>query len=351
MPYFSIGSRDHPRIRGEHRILPPGQTLPGGSSPHTRGARPGVSPTGGIRGIIPAYAGSTSTRLAAIARRPDHPRIRGEHERLRCDTHSNTGSSPHTRGARRRSRAARRASRIIPAYAGSTSSRAGPSRGYRDHPRIRGEHGTGLSPPTLVPGIIPAYAGSTTSPNARACPPRDHPRIRGEHVLQLGADERGHGSSPHTRGAQPRQTHGPALQGIIPAYAGSTFFSWVPMSVAMDHPRIRGEHAAWVAWVVNWPGSSPHTRGAQPRQTHGPALQGIIPAYAGSTFFSWVPMSVAMDHPRIRGEHAAWVAWVVNWPGSSPHTRGAHRRVCRHGDRMGIIPAYAGSTRSRRSGS
>ena len=222
MPYFSIGSRDHPRIRGEHRILPPGQTLPGGSSPHTRGARPGVSPTGGIRGIIPAYAGSTSTRLAAIARRPDHPRIRGEHERLRCDTHSNTGSSPHTRGARRRSRAARRASRIIPAYAGSTSSRAGPSRGYRDHPRIRGEHGTGLSPPTLVPGIIPAYAGSTTSPNARACPPRDHPRIRGEHVLQLGADERGHGSSPHTRGARGLGRLGRQLAGIIPAYAGST---------------------------------------------------------------------------------------------------------------------------------
>ena len=99
MPYFSIGSRDHPRIRGEHRILPPGQTLPGGSSPHTRGARPGVSPTGGIRGIIPAYAGSTSTRLAAIARRPDHPRIRGEHTEHTAFTQALMGSSPHTRGA------------------------------------------------------------------------------------------------------------------------------------------------------------------------------------------------------------------------------------------------------------
>ena len=213
---------DHPRIRGEHVSMVRRCKYLGGSSPHTRGARPGRSRPPDHGGIIPAYAGSTPPRDARKPNSWDHPRIRGEHASESFCIASYSGSSPHTRGARRRSRAARRASRIIPAYAGSTSSRAGPSRGYRDHPRIRGEHGTGLSPPTLVPGIIPAYAGSTTSPNARACPPRDHPRIRGEHVLQLGADERGHGSSPHTRGARGLGRLGRQLAGIIPAYAGST---------------------------------------------------------------------------------------------------------------------------------
>ena len=111
----------------------------------------------------------------------DHPRIRGEHASSLAVSIISGGSSPHTRGARRR-------------------------RLDKDEHRR----------------IIPAYAGSTTSPNARACPPRDHPRIRGEHVLQLGADERGHGSSPHTRGARGLGRLGRQLAGIIPAYAGST---------------------------------------------------------------------------------------------------------------------------------
>ena len=55
----ALDGRDHPRIRGEHRIVPDGPTR--------------------RKGIIPAYAGSTGRRRVGYRRAPDHPRIRGEH--------------------------------------------------------------------------------------------------------------------------------------------------------------------------------------------------------------------------------------------------------------------------------
>ena len=72
------------------------------------------------------------------------------------------------------------------------------------------------------------------------------------------------------------------------------------------------------------PGSSPHTRGA-PYEGRGEEFRvGIIPAYAGSTGPSARTRSSVGDHPRIRGEHQ------VGYPLAASDAR--------------IIPAYAGST-------
>ena len=114
-------SGDHPRIRGEHFL--------------------GVVAERDVRGIIPAYAGSTEKEV-----------------RLRLRP---AGSSPHTRGA----------------LVASTS--AYPM--ILDHPRIRGEHKLATGYVNLREGIIPAYAGSTEW---------DKPFSNGSQ-----------GSSPHTRGA------------------------------------------------------------------------------------------------------------------------------------------------------
>ena len=135
----------------------------------------------------------------------------------------------------------------------------------------------------------------------------DHPRIRGEHLARAdvwnlsrgiipayaGSTEFGvdredatPGSSPHTRGARFLVLLQASLLGIIPAYAGST------------HPH--RAHAAF------WAGSSPHTRGAR---------TGGTDRHRGGR-----------DHPRIRGEHS--IKDIVRTP------------------RIGIIPAYAGSTSS-----
>ena len=205
----------------------------------------------------------------------------------------------------------------------------------------------------LPAAIISAYAGSTCGPMTVRVP------LRGSSPHTRGAPEGanrlhvGDGDHPRIRGEHVLDGAAVgAVGGIIPAYAGSTLVL----------PRSRCQ---------SW-GSSPHTRGAQSlpgarqggrgdhpriRGEHAPCGQphvvrlGIIPAYAGST----TPLDC----------HFAAVM------GSSPHTRGArpdcfgNRRRSRdhprirgeHAPRVGsrravkgIIPAYAGSTgRSLRS--
>ena len=339
---------DHPRIRGEHseRHDPKGNFT--GSSPHTRGALHSALRDQQRAGIIPAYAGSTTSRPPATIRRLDHPRIRGEHR-------------PGT---------ARLApwGRIIPAYAGSTS-RACPSRPLSwDHPRIRGEHG-GPRPPARrtstssphtrgaraspgpagpAPRIIPAYAGSTNGRRRKLPFDRDHPRIRGEHAQTALKTTIRAGSSPHTRGAPVVVAPPGGFVGIIPAYAGSTRQERVARGAVQDHPRIRGEHAALASQAHSIAGSSPHTRGAPGFGAVVDPETGIIPAYAGSTCRGARARSNTRDHPRIRGEHRhnSWTNPLAR--GSSPHTRGALLGLVDLGCQLGIIPAYAGSTEQYR---
>ena len=132
-----------------------------GSSPHTRGAQSETRPPESLRGIIPAYAGSTWRKCSSSPTTPDHPRIRGEHSFEKLPSAMARGSSPHTRGARRSA--------------------------------------DGVDDPW---GIIPAYAGST--------------------VLDFEDRGAGDGSSPHTRGALGPPPQPTSRRRIIPAYAGST---------------------------------------------------------------------------------------------------------------------------------
>ena len=73
-------------------------------------------------------------------------------------------------------------------------------------------------------------------------------------------------------------------------------------------------------------GSSPHTRGARGCCVRAGRRLGIIPAYAGSTDQLWTTPTIAQDHPRIRGEHVISGSFYDRSTGSSPHTRGAPRR-------------------------
>ena len=213
----------------------------------------------------------------------DHPRIRGEHLSWSTSSIGLEGSSPHTRGAHYRTRLL-----------------------------------------TTVMGIIPAYAGSTVSMTCSPMVREDHPRIRGEHIKTAAGWLGQAGSSPHTRGAHDRRCAVQRRWRIIPAYAGST-------------PKNEGFKKMPL-------GSSPHTRGA-PRRRRRHAHRGrIIPAYAGSTASSHFADNTCWDHPRIRGEHGILPFRRQYLLGSSPHTRGAQTGGCPISRRVGIIPAYAGST-------
>ena len=257
---------------------------PTGSSPRARGARPGAHGRGRGRGrgIIPACAGSTCRRACPCAATRDHPRVRGEHKRLIRHDPPGHGSSPRARGAPAQADALGEGRGIIPACAGSTVAVSGAGPEPADHPRVRGEHCrmnrpsrsiTGSSPRARgalydrrpgfgVSGIIPACAGSTT----RGFPPttvrRDHPRVRGEHGPRLLRHQECRGSSPRARGAHRHRRARRLPPGIIPACAGSTPAPQASADGCRDHPRVRGEHSQ--SQPVPWDrqGSSPRARGA-----------------------------------------------------------------------------------------
>jgi len=192
-----------------------------GSSPHSRGARPADLVGDRAGGIIPVFAGSTSSKTSTSRSSPDHPRIRGEHSTTYHYVAYMGGSSPHWRGAPGCARERITQPGIIPAFAGSTG-QAGRSRRYS--------------------GIIPAFAGSTHWWCSARTDWPDHPRIRGEHTATSSLVRGFIGSSPHSRGALVLPFAVLLLTRIIPAFAGSTSRSCRPSTRTRDHPRIRGDH-------------------------------------------------------------------------------------------------------------
>ncbi len=174
-------------------------------------------------------------------------------------------------------------------------------------------------------GIIPAHAGSTLGVAMPASLRRDHPRTCGEHSSTFRVLSEFPGSSPHMRGAHLVHDLPQGRHGIIPAHAGST------RSSASEQRDTTG--------------SSPHMRGA--RLERGLRRRGrrIIPAHAGSTLVVDGHGLVSPDHPRICGEHYQQMLAFDPEEGSSPHMRGARAAGGRGPHRRRIIPAHAGSTR------
>ena len=275
----------------------------------------------------------------------DHPRLRGEHAGTTETVDVWDGSSPLTRGTRLLVQPGQRRLRIIPAYAGNTSSSPVWSSWQADHPRLRGEHYSGfgqtvttegsspLTRGTLADGveptrkvrIIPAYAGNTVGETLRRTGWKDHPRLRGEHFDPITAKRWPPGSSPLTRGTRAGGHDQSRRAGIIPAYAGNTTPGRRHPSMLADHPRLRGEHLLTGPRSPRWTGSSPLTRGTlQGRPVTRPRPR-IIPAYAGNTCWGFRSSGRSQDHPRLRGEHEARSdQWNAD-DGSSPLTRGTPR--------------------------
>ena len=283
-PQHVPGIRAHPRSRGEHFSWELAPMRARGSSPLARGAPLSAEPADFKWRLIPARAGSTGWLWSITCRLRAHPRSRGEHwtwRSLRC---ASRGSSPLARGARPMRPARPPPTRLIPARAGSTTTRRSPRRTPRAHPRSRGEHRRragrarrrcGSSPLARgahssdgvtwsAKGLIPARAGSTTSRRARRCSARAHPRSRGEHTSNVSLRWLNEGSSPLARGARVPCGARSATPGLIPARAGSTPPPRRSPTCTAAHPRSRGEHARRGPPGSSGPGSSPLARGAPP---------------------------------------------------------------------------------------
>ena len=156
------------------------------------------------------------------------------------------------------------------------------------------------------------------------------------------------GSSPLTRGAPTIHQAKAHQPGLIPAYAGSTLTPHCCAREQRAHPRLRGEHTPSRWLVLGRQGSSPLTRGALRPTDQSVLDEGLIPAYAGSTGAQFTEATIGSAHPRLRGEHLRLDCDDSHLKGSSPLTRGARVGDSPAGVGVGLIPAYAGSTRDTR---
>ena len=153
-------------------------------------------------------------------------------------------------------------------------------------------------------GIIPAYAGNTSQSTARTPPAWDHPRVCGEHKITAGGASMEAGSSPRMRGTLMICRCTATNSRIIPAYAGNTCTSSMPIGTTRDHPRVCGEHFVGGLLCFFVLGSSPRMRGTPDLLTGPDAVDGIIPAYAGNTRSLRPSKTERRDHPRVCGEHS-----------------------------------------------
>ena len=133
----------HPRIRGERLHGFYASHAKPGSSPHTRGTRPGEVHIVPVARFIPAYAGNAEFSMRVPMIHPVHPRIRGERLMAAQFRRYRNGSSPHTRGTRRDHDGLQSATRFIPAYAGNAEADLSLMSMLAVHPRIRGERTDG----------------------------------------------------------------------------------------------------------------------------------------------------------------------------------------------------------------
>ena len=193
-------------------------------------------------------------------------------------------------------------------------------------------------------GIIPACAGNTTTFQPVATGYRDHPRVCGEHPTRRRTGPTAPGSSPRVRGT-PLEGLKPFLgAGIIPACAGNTVRGHDLVVHHRDHPRVCGEHWAVFRAIMRLAGSSPRVRGTLAFVPLAVFHRGIIPACAGNTAWPWLRWLMFRDHPRVCGEHQNLDISTKSTAGSSPRVRGTLRPQGRDAAGPGIIPACAGNT-------
>ena len=111
---------DHPRSRGEYAITADQQAGRWGSSPLSRGIPSWRLYNAAVLRIIPALAGNTSGLRSRLARSWDHPRSRGEYRLVEDTALAKSGSSPLSRGILEQELHSVAEIGIIPALAGNT---------------------------------------------------------------------------------------------------------------------------------------------------------------------------------------------------------------------------------------
>ena len=149
-----------------------------------------------------------------------------------------------------------------------------------------------------------------------------HPHVCGEH-LPAGQEAMARaGSSPRMRGTLGATRRLMMAGGLIPTYAGNTFFLALLSRRWRAHPHVCGEHGHNNLKPSATAGSSPRMRGTPRGKSKRRVGMGLIPTYAGNTLATSDSPQVVWAHPHVCGEHARRCSLRPNRRGSSPRMRG-----------------------------
>ena len=235
--------RAHPRVGGENAIR--AETVDGlrGSSPRGRGKLRGSCPAPLSRGLIPAWAGKTSS-ISIIPSLPRaHPRVGGENMVVMRAFPSCQGSSPRGRGK-------------PPPPARTSQAQAA-------HPRVGGENIAEGHTDVTNEGSSPRGRGKPSAQRTWVTFRMAHPRVGGENASPKSASDKIRGSSPRGRGKLGVPLVVVWCGRLIPAWAGKTTYQNVNDAATEAHPRVGGENLAEQGWDTYALGSSPRGRGKQ----------------------------------------------------------------------------------------
>ena len=150
---------EHPRSRGENADSRFERNEALGTSPLARGKRTTATTTNASCWNIPARAGKTATIKSLTPHNREHPRSRGENRVLPVPAGTVTGTSPLARGKLSANIQLVGNLRNIPARAGKTPTGQATAHHHSEHPRSRGENLIESSPHRTLTGTSPLARG------------------------------------------------------------------------------------------------------------------------------------------------------------------------------------------------
>ena len=130
---------EHSRVRGDDWAAVAFEGWVSGTPPRARGRRVESGPQGTADGNTPACAGTTWTRPWRCTTSREHPRVRGDDKVLNPAQQDELGTPPRARGRLAVGGHQPHLSRNTPACAGTTSAWARGAGGCPEHPRVRGD--------------------------------------------------------------------------------------------------------------------------------------------------------------------------------------------------------------------
>ena len=157
-----------------------------GSSPRGRGKRALDLPVEIGNRLIPAWAGKTPGLRRPPPGHRAHPRVGGENREVGEQRGRFGGSSPRGRGKHQDDQAQHFRAGLIPAWAGKTVWMHVGGRGIRAHPRVGGENVSAMTRPAPPMGSSPRGRGKLNTLPQEASPGRLIPAWAGKTSTDCG---------------------------------------------------------------------------------------------------------------------------------------------------------------------